>query len=84
VRLSKALGSKAAQPRYEAFLERAPAFIAERARGLTGPALRDALEVYERATELAGTSLAHSMDPATTAFEMGGLVARLADGGGTQ
>lgn len=84
VRLSKALGLKAAQPRYEAFLERAPAFIAERSRGRSGPALRDAIEVYELASELARTSLAHSMDPATTAFEMGGLVARLAEGGGTQ
>jgi DNA polymerase-3 subunit delta' len=79
VRLSKALSTKAAQPRYEAFLERAPAFIAERARTLTGPRLRDALDAYDSANELARTTLAHSMDAATTAFEMGGLVARLAE-----
>ncbi|SOB87852.1 DNA polymerase-3 subunit delta' [Sphingomonas guangdongensis] len=78
VKLAKALGTKAAQPRYEAFLERVPAFIAEQAGRLTGPALRDALEAYDAARGLAAVSLAQSLDAGTTAFELGGLVARLA------
>ncbi|MES2338463.1 MAG: DNA polymerase III subunit delta' [Pseudomonadota bacterium] len=77
VRLSKALALKAAQPRYEAFLERAPAFIADRARLLTGERLLAALDAYAEATDLARASIAQSLDAATTAFEMGSLVARL-------
>jgi len=78
VRLSKAFAGKAAQARFEAFLERAPALIAERAQSLTGAALREALDAYDAAVELARMSLGHSLDASTTAFEMGGLVARLA------
>lgn len=78
VKLSKALAPKAAQPRYEAFLERVPAFIAERARTLSGDALREALDAYAAAADLARASPAQSLDAATTVFEMGGFVARLA------
>jgi DNA polymerase-3 subunit delta' len=78
VRLSKALALKAAQPRYEAFLERVPAFIAERARHMAGERLRDALDAYAAAADLARVSLAQSLDAGTTAFEMGSFVARLA------
>lgn len=78
VRLSKALSPKAAQARYEAFLERVPAFIAERARTMAGEALRDALDAYAAAADLARVSLAQSLDAGTTAFEMGSFVARLA------
>ncbi|MES2755533.1 MAG: DNA polymerase III subunit delta' [Pseudomonadota bacterium] len=80
LKLAKMLGGKPAQARYEAFLERAPAFIAERARSKTGTALRDALDAYDAARSLARMSLANSLVAETTAFEMGGLVARLADG----
>jgi DNA polymerase-3 subunit delta' len=78
-RLAKALGPKGAQLRYEAFLERAPAFIAERARARGGAALCEALDAYDTARTIAGMSLALSMDAATTAFELGGVVARLAE-----
>ncbi|HWK34635.1 DNA polymerase III subunit delta' [Sphingomonas sp.] len=77
-RLARALALKSAQPRYEAFLERVPGFIAERARDLAGTALRDALDAYDAAVDLARASVAQSLDVSTTAFEMGGLVARLA------
>ncbi len=79
VRLSRAFAAKTTQPRYEAFLERVPAFIAERARGLAGDRLKAALDAYAAATELARVSPALSLDAGTTAFEMGSLVARLAD-----
>jgi DNA polymerase-3 subunit delta' len=78
VRLAKSLGAKSAQPRYEAFLERVPAFIAERAREMVGAGLKDALDAYDAARDLGRASLAQSLDATTTAFEMGGLVARLA------
>jgi DNA polymerase III subunit delta' len=58
-----------------------PAFIAEQARSMTGVALRDALDAYDAARSLAAVSLAQSLDAGTTAFEMGGLVARLAKRG---
>jgi DNA polymerase III subunit delta' len=77
LRLAKLLGPKAAQPRYEAFLERAPAFIAARAKGLSGDALRTALDAYGEARELAGVATGLSLDSAGTVFEMGGLIARL-------
>jgi DNA polymerase-3 subunit delta' len=77
-RLAKLLGAKAAQPRYEAFLERAPSFIAEAARTRTGPALREALDAYAAARDLAASALALSLDAGATVFEMSGLVARLA------
>ncbi|MET0248035.1 MAG: AAA family ATPase [Sphingomonas sp.] len=76
-RLSRLLGLKAAQPRYEAFLERAPSFIAERARMLSGEPLRVALDAYAAARNLAWAAQGLSLDAGGTVFEMGGLIARL-------
>lgn len=76
-RLAKQLGAKAAQPRYEAFLERAPSFIAERAKALSGDALRTALDAYAAARELGGAATGLSLDASATVFEMGGILARL-------
>ncbi|WP_404339213.1 DNA polymerase III subunit delta' [Sphingomonas sp. MMS12-HWE2-04] len=77
-RLAKLLGAKAAQPRYEAFLERAPSFIAERARMLSGDPLRVALDAHAAARELGGAATGLSLDAGATVFEMSGLIARLA------
>lgn len=77
-RLARALGAKAAQPRYEAFLARAPSFIATRARTLQGERLRTALDAYAEARELAGAATGLSLDAGATVFEMSGLIARLA------
>lgn len=77
-RLAKTLGPKAAQPRYEAFLARVPAFIAAEARGRQGRALTDALFAYEQASQLGPLALAQSLDAQATVFEMGGILARLA------
>jgi DNA polymerase-3 subunit delta' len=76
--LGRALAGKAAQPRYELFLERAPALIAQAARGRQGEALRDALDAHAAARDLAGAAIGLSLDPTATVFEMAGLVARLA------
>lgn len=77
-RLAKSLAGKAAQPRYAVFLDRAPALIAATARTRRGPALRDALDAYDKARALATLAPAVSLVPETTVFEMAGLVARLA------
>ncbi|UZK70004.1 DNA polymerase III subunit delta' [Sphingomonas sp. S1-29] len=77
-RLAKALGVKAAHPRYVAFLERVPAFLAERARLLQGSALRDALDAHAAAKEVAGAAIGLSQDAGAAVFEIGGIVARLA------
>ncbi|RYE02445.1 MAG: AAA family ATPase [Sphingomonadales bacterium] len=76
-RLAKLLGAKAAQPRYEAFLDRAPTFIAERARALSGEGLRTALDAYAAARDLTASALGLSLDASATVFEMSGLIARL-------
>jgi DNA polymerase-3 subunit delta' len=76
--LAQSLASKTAQPRYEAFLARAPSFIAAAARARGGPALAQALSLWEQANELAAIALRQSLDAQATAFEMGTLIAGLA------
>jgi DNA polymerase-3 subunit delta' len=77
LKLAKALGVKTAQPRYEAFLDRAPAFIADAARTRSGPALRSALDAHAAARDLAGAAIGLSLDAQATVFEMAGIVATL-------
>ena len=76
--LAQSLASKAAQPRYEAFLARAPAAIAATAKERRGAALDEALTLWERANALAGTARRLSLDPQSTAFELAGMLAALA------
>lgn len=76
-RLAKTLGSKAAQPRYEAFLARVPAFITAEARNRRGRALAEALDAYDTASRLGPLAIAQSLDAQATVFEMGGILARL-------
>lgn len=78
VRLMRALSPKAAQARYEAFLDRVPTFVAEQAPFRAGEALRTALDAYEESRALAARARALSLDPASTVFELAGVVARLA------
>ena len=79
IALAKALAIKSARPRYEAFLEQAPAYIAMRARELTGPALAKAIAAWEAARDLAMTAIPLSLDPATTVFELCSHAASLAE-----
>ena len=76
--LATKLGTKAAQPRYELFLGRVPSHIAALARVRRGPALAEALRLWERARDLAGSAVHLSLDPAMVTFELAGLVAALA------
>jgi DNA polymerase-3 subunit delta' len=76
--LAQSLSLKSAQPRYEAFLARAPSFIAAAARERRGPALSEALKLWERAAELASSAKGLSLEPQSVVFEIAGLVASLA------
>lgn len=76
--LGRALAPKAAQARYEAFLDRAPSFIAEHAAGQSGETLRVALDAYDAARTLESSARALTLDAQATVFEMAGLIARLA------
>ncbi|MES2057314.1 MAG: DNA polymerase III subunit delta' [Pseudomonadota bacterium] len=78
-KLAKLLSPKAAQPRYEAFLDRAPAFIAAAAPGKHGAALQTALNSYDAARALSASARGLSLDAQATVFEMAGLVATLAE-----
>ena len=76
--LAQSLATKSAQPRYEAFLDRAPTFIAAAARERRGVKLADAIRLWEQASQLAAIATRQSFDPQATAFEMGTLLAGLA------
>ncbi|SFP38900.1 AAA family ATPase [Sphingomonas rubra] len=75
--LARKLAGKAAQARYEAFLDRVPAFVAQEARSRAGAALRTALDAHAAARDLAGAARGLSLDAGGTVWEMAGLVARL-------
>lgn len=76
--LAQSLSLKSAQPRYEAFLSRAPSLIAATARQRSGPALAKALAQWERATALAANARRLSLDTQSTVFELAGMLASLA------
>lgn len=79
-KLAKALALKAAQPRYEAFLDRVPGFIAAASTNRRGASLKAALDAYDNARALAISARALSLDQQATVYEMAGLVAKLAVG----
>jgi DNA polymerase III subunit delta' len=76
--LAQSLALKSAQPRYEAFLARAPSLIAARARERRGPALAGALTTWERAQSLASSARGLSLEPESVVFELAGMLASLA------
>jgi DNA polymerase-3 subunit delta' len=76
--LAQSLALKSAQPRYEAFLARAPSLIASEAKTRSGPALAEALALWERAQGLAAGARGLSLEPESVAFELGGMLASLA------
>jgi DNA polymerase-3 subunit delta' len=77
--LASELGRKAAAERYAAFLELAPTLIAREARQLDGMRRERALDAYDRARELASVAPRVSLDPAATVFQIGGILASVAD-----
>lgn len=79
--LAKSLAAKSAAPRYEAFLDLAPAYLAAAARTRTGTRLAHALSLWEKANALGSAALGLSLEPQSVAFELGTLVGGLADVG---
>ncbi|WP_293879837.1 AAA family ATPase [Sphingomonas sp.] len=77
-KLAQSLALKAALPRYEAFLQRVPGFIAARARTSTGMALEIALDAWAQAQTLSAIAIPQSLIAETVVFEMAGYVASLA------
>ncbi len=73
--LGRALAGKAAQPRYEAFLDLAPRRLAAAARAARGPRLARAIALWEEARDLAASAPGLSLDPAAVVAELAGLVA---------
>ncbi len=76
--LAQSLGLKSAQPRYEAFLARAPSVIAAEAKERRGAALAHALGTWERASGLASSARGLSLEPESVVFELAGMLASLA------
>jgi DNA polymerase-3 subunit delta' len=76
--LAQSLALKSAQPRYEAFLARAPSVIAAEAKARRGPALARALATWERAQGLASSARGLSLEPESVVFELAGMLASLA------
>jgi len=77
--LASELGKKAAADRYAAFLDLAPSLIAREARVLEGPPRERALDAYAKARELAAVAPRVSLDPAATVFQMGSILAEVAE-----
>jgi DNA polymerase-3 subunit delta' len=76
--LAQSLSIKSAQPRYEAFLARAPSLIAEIAKQRSGTALAEAIRLWERAQDLAGGAMRLSLEPQSVVFELTAMLAALA------
>jgi DNA polymerase-3 subunit delta' len=77
--LSQELGRKGAAERYAAFIELTPSLIARGARQLHGGMRERALDAYAQARELAAIAPRLSLDPAATVFQMGGILASIAE-----
>jgi DNA polymerase-3 subunit delta' len=77
--LAKTLSGKATRPRFEAFLDLVPDFIAERTRTKRGAELHAAIGHWEQARDLAAQAIPLSLDPAATVFELCGHVAAIGD-----
>ena len=75
--LADRLSLKAAQPRYEAFLRRAPSLIAEYTRKLDATQVRNGVAAWEAASGLAARAIALSLDKQSVVFQMGSLLASI-------
>jgi DNA polymerase-3 subunit delta' len=78
-KLAAALGGKANAERYAAFLDLVPGLIAGEARSASGRRRDRALDAYGKAREAVALAPRLSLDPAATAFTLGGMFASVAD-----
>jgi DNA polymerase III subunit delta' len=77
--LASQLGRKAAGDRYSAFLDLLPSLVAQEARRLADPQRERALDAYEQVRELVAVAPRLSLDPAATVFQLGGILASVAE-----
>jgi DNA polymerase-3 subunit delta' len=77
--LASELGKKASAERYVAFLDLAPALIAREAKQAHGHRRERALDAYAKARELAVIAPRLTLDPAATVFQIGGILAEVAE-----
>jgi DNA polymerase-3 subunit delta' len=77
-RLAAAVTGKAQAERYAAFLDLVPAIVAEEARGAPEPRRGRALNAYDKTRETVALAPRLSLDPAATAFALGGILASIA------
>lgn len=79
IQLARSLAPKAAQARYEAFLEYVPHYIARHVRTVRTGAGGKKAEAWSEAVALGQGAITLSLDPASTIFALCGSVARLAE-----
>jgi DNA polymerase-3 subunit delta' len=77
--LASQLARKAAADRYAAFLDLLPSLVAKEARTLTEPQRERALDAYQKVRELSATAPRLSLDLAATVFQLGGILASVAE-----
>jgi DNA polymerase-3 subunit delta' len=77
--LALELGRKGVSERYSAFLDVLPSLVAREARKLSGAPRERALNAYERTRELTSIAPRLSLDPASTVFQLGGILASAAE-----
>ncbi len=77
VKLAGQLSLKNAQPRYEAFLRRAPQKIAECARQQDVMSVAPVIEAWDAANTLAARAIGVTLDKQSVVFQMGSLLASL-------
>jgi DNA polymerase-3 subunit delta' len=77
--LASQLARKAAAERYSAFLDLLPSLVVAEARSLPEAGRERALEAYERVRQLTAVAPRLSLDPAATVFQLGGILASVAE-----
>ncbi len=75
--LSRQLAGKAAQSRFELFLDYFPSRLARSVRQSGGDALAEGIALWERASSLANSARRLSLDPESTVYELTGYLAAL-------
>ena len=77
--LAHELGKRGASDRYAAFLDILPSVIARETRSMSGSQRLRAVDAYAKTRELVAIAPRLSLDPASTVFQLGGILASVAD-----
>ncbi len=76
--LARKLSLKAATPRYQAFLARAPSLMAQHIKGSGGMPKSNAIDLWREASELASMASPKALDNQAVIFRLGSLMGSLA------